>query len=111
MSNTCPKCPHGKGFHCPVCWPQKPRVVMWVEDLTNPSKPRVCMGASGYQSVEDMQEELIRRRPRIGGWSGTPDYVCLEAIDKISNGVDVWRWSWAKGTWECIQRVTLEDAK
>jgi hypothetical protein len=18
----CPKCPHGKGFHCPTCWPK-----------------------------------------------------------------------------------------
>lgn len=22
-SGTCPKCPHGKGFKCPVCWPKK----------------------------------------------------------------------------------------
>lgn len=21
--NTCPKCPHGKGFNCPACWPKQ----------------------------------------------------------------------------------------
>lgn len=83
---------------------------MWIEDLTMPDKPRVFMGRSGYHSVAEMQEELIRRRPRIGGWEDVPEYVCMEAIDKIHNGVDVWRWSWAKGRWELWQRVTLEEA-
>lgn len=36
----CPTCPHGKGFNCPICWPQqtKPpnRVDQQVEQINNP---------------------------------------------------------------------------
>ena len=83
-------------------------LVMWVKDLTQPDKPRVYMGRSGYDSVKEMQDELIRRR---GNHCNNPDnqYIDFEVIDKIPNGVDVWRYSQAAQCWRLIQRVILEE--
>ena len=83
-------------------------MILWIEDLTMPDKPRVCMGNSGYASVLEMQDELIRRRPNL--WADPERYrfYSTEAIDKIVNGVEVWRWNWAAERWIKIQRITLE---
>ena len=82
-------------------------LVMWITDLTMPDKPRVFMGKSGYASVEEMQNELIRRRPRISEENAAIG-ITTEAIDRIENGVIVWRWSWAMEKWRPYQQVTLE---
>ena len=82
---------------------------LWVEDLTIPDKPRVCMGKGGYASVQEMQDELIRRRPRIAA-EEDGQYINLEAIDKIPNGVVIWKFYYAAGCWREIQKVTLEEA-
>ena len=80
---------------------------MWIEDLTLPYKPRLCMGKSGYSSVKEMQDELIRRRPSI--WiTHDSRYHCFEVVDRIEHGVDIWRFYHAAGCWRLIQRVTLE---
>ena len=81
---------------------------MWIKDLTMPSKPRVFMGNGGYASVQEMQDELIRRRPRIPA-DATGEYITLEAIDRIPTGVIVWKFYYAAGCWRPIQQVTLED--
>ena len=82
-------------------------LTMWIKDLTMPDKPRVCMGNGGYASVQEMQDELIRRRPRIAG-DEDGQFINLEAIDKIPNGVIVWKFYYAAGCWRPIQQVTLE---
>lgn len=83
-------------------------LVMWIEDLTMPEKPRIYMGRSGYASVEEIQNELIQRRPRIAA-DEDGQYINLEAIDKIPNGVIVWKFYYAAGCWRPIQQVTLEE--
>ena len=80
---------------------------MWIKDLTMPSKPRVFMGNGGYASIQEMQDELIRRRPRIAG-EEDGQFINLEAIDRIPNGVIVWKFYYAAGCWRPIQQVTLE---
>lgn len=83
-------------------------LTLWIKDLTLPDKPRICMGKGGYTSVQEMQNELIRRRPRIVG-DADGQWNNLEAIDKIPNGVIVWKFYYAAGCWRPIQQVTLED--
>lgn len=84
--------------------------VMCIKDLRFPDKPRVFMGRSGYGSVKEMQDELIRRRPNLWADPEAYKFYSTEAIDRIENGVDVWRWNWAMERWQRIQRVTLEEA-
>ena len=84
-------------------------LILWIKDLTISDKPRICMGRSGYSSVQEMQDELIRRRPRIPA-DATGEYITLEAIDKIPNGVIVWKFYYAMGRWCPITQVTLEEA-
>lgn len=84
-------------------------LIMWIKDLTIPEKPRVYMGASEYASVQEMQNELIQRRPRIAA-DEDGQYINLEAINKIPNGVIVWKFYYAAGCWRPIQQVTLEEA-
>ena len=88
--------------------PEKPTLIMWIEDLTVPGKARVCMGKSGYPSVKAMQDELIRRRPRIDESLAFQGYT-TEAIDRIHNVVIVWKWYWAMEQWHPIQKITLEE--
>lgn len=83
-------------------------LVMWIKDLTMPDKPRVFMGHSGYISVEEMQDELLRRRPRISEENSAIG-ITTEAIDRISNGVIIWRWFWAMEKWLPYQQITLEE--
>ena len=80
---------------------------MWIKDLTLPDKPRVYMGNGGYASVQEMQDELIRRRSRIAG-EEDGQFINLEAIDRILNGVIVWKFYCTAGCWRPIQQVTLE---
>ena len=83
-------------------------LTLWIKDLTLPEKPSICLGYGGYGSVKEMQDELIRRRPRIPA-DATGEYITLEAIDKIPNGVIIWKFYYAAGCWRPIQQVTLED--
>ena len=84
-------------------------MIMWIEDLRLSDKPRICMGASGYKSIQEMQDELIRRRPNLWADHDAYRFYTTEAIDRIENGVEIWRWNWAAERWEMIQRVTLEE--
>lgn len=83
-------------------------VIMWIEDLRLPGKPRIYMGNSGYASVQEMQDELIRRRPNLWADPDAYRFYSTEAIDRIENGVDIWKWNWGFERWERIQRITLE---
>ena len=83
-------------------------LTLWIENLTMPDKPRVCMGKSGYASVKEMQDELIRRRGNH--WlTQDPRYCNFEVIDRISNGVIAWKFYDAAGCWRPIQKITLEE--
>ena len=83
-------------------------LTMWIKDLRFPDKHMIYMGNSGYASVQEMQDELIRRRPRIAG-EEDGQFINLEAIDRIPNGVIVWKFYYAAGCWRPIQQVTLEE--
>ena len=83
-------------------------LTMWIKDLRFPDKPMIYMGNSGYASVQEMQDELIRRRPRIAG-EEDGQFINLEAIDRIPNGVLIWKFYYAAGCWRPIQQVTLEE--
>ena len=60
------------------------------------------------KSLKEMADELIRRRSRIVG-EEDGQFIDLEAIDRIPNGVIVWKFYYAAGCWRPIQQVTLED--
>lgn len=84
-------------------------IYLVIKDLkTFPSLTTKTINGGGWKSVEEMQEELIRRAGNH--WlNKDPRYCNFSVYDKIKNGVISWRFSDAKGRWEQSQQITLEE--
>jgi hypothetical protein len=71
----CPKCPHGKGFNCPICWPaqsaqQSPIKALKAGEyvqLKEGGPPGCHRASSGYvKSPRKEPQMMILRRTRKG---------------------------------------------